>query len=149
MKILRLLNKLNLSIITIYLLSTISVVAEDKPVDIWNIDKKETEITTEEISTIEKISKSSIYEMQTNKQKKNITLDKELVSKEIKIAGLYDPEEYGLSIDMWSNSDGLKLKNLFSKIGKYNLSKDASEILNISMLTNAYYPNQNITEKVF
>jgi len=149
MKILRLLNKLNLSIITIYLLSTISVAAEDKPVDIWNIDKKETEITTEEISTIEKISKSSIYEMQTNKQKKNITLDKELVSKEIKIAGLYDPEEYGLSIDMWSNSDGLKLKNLFSKIGKYNLSKDASEILNISMLTNAYYPNQNITEKEF
>ena len=149
MKILRLLNKLNLSIITIYLLSTISVAAEDKPVDIWNIDKKETEITTEEISTIKKISKSSIYEMQTNKQKKNITLDKELVSKEIKIAGLYDPEEYGLSIDMWSNSDGLKLKNLFSKIGKYNLSKDASEILNISMLTNAYYPNQNITEKEF
>ena len=152
MKILRLLNKLNLSIITIYLLSTITVVAEDKPVDIWNIDKKETEITTEEISTIEKIEKiseSSIYEMQTNKQKNNITLDKELVSKEIKIAGLFDPEEYGLSIDMWSNSDGLKLKNLFSKIDKYNLSKDASEILNISMLTNAYYPNQNITEKEF
>ena len=152
MKILRLLNKLNLSIITIYLLSTISVVAEDNPVDIWNIDKKETEITTEEISTIEKIEKiseSSIYQMQTNKQKNNITLDKELVSKEIKIAGLYDPKEYGLSIDMWSNSDGLKLKNLFSKIGKYNLSKDASEILNISMLTNAYYPNQNITEKEF
>ena len=152
MKILRLLNKLNLSIITIYLLSTITVVAEDKPVDIWNIDKKETEITTEEISTIEKIEKiseSSIYQMQTNKQKNNITLDKELVSKEIKIAGLYDPEEYGLSIDMWSNSDGLNLKNLFSKIGKYNLSKDASEILNISMLTNAYYPNQNITEKEF
>ena len=149
MKILRLLNKLNLSIITIYLLSTISVVAEDKPVDIWNIDKKATEITTEEISTIEKISESSIYEMQTNKQKNNIKLDKELVSKDIKIAGLYDPEEYGLSIYMWSNSDGLKLKNLFSKIGKYNLSKDASEILNISMLTNAYYPNQNITEKEF
>ena len=61
MKILRLLNKKNLSIITIYLLSTITVVAEDKPVDIWNIDKKETEITTEEISTIEKIEIISCY----------------------------------------------------------------------------------------
>ena len=109
MKILKLLNKKNLSIITIYLLSTISVVAEDKPVDIWNIDKKATEITTEEISTIEKISESSIYEMQTNKQKNKIKLNKELVSKDIKIAGLYDPEEYGLSIYMWSNSDGFKL----------------------------------------
>ena len=50
---------------------------------------------------------------------------------------------------MWSNSDGLKLRNLFDKINKYNLSKDASEIFNISMLTNAYYPNQNITEQEF
>jgi hypothetical protein len=50
---------------------------------------------------------------------------------------------------MWSNSDGSTLKKLFKNIDKYNLSKDASEILNISLLTNAYYPNQNITEDEF
>jgi hypothetical protein len=149
MKILKLLNKKNLSIITIYLLSSISVIAEDKPIDIWNIEKKKTEVVTQEISSLEKISESSIYKMQADKKKNSIKLEQELVSKEIKIAGLYDPEEYGLSINMWSNSDGLKLRNLFDKINKYNLSKDASEILNISMLTNAYYPNQNITEQEF
>jgi len=149
MKILKLLNKKNLSIITIYLLSSISVIAEDKPIDIWNIEKKKTEVVTQEISSLEKISESSIYKMQADKKKNSIKLDQELASKEIKIAGLYDPEEYGLSINMWSNSDGLKLRNLFDKINKYNLSKDASEILNISMLTNAYYPNQNITEQEF
>ena len=42
MKILKLLNKKNLSIIIISLLS-IFAIAEDKPVDIWNIDKKEIE----------------------------------------------------------------------------------------------------------
>ena len=152
MKILKLLNKKNITIITIYLLSSLSVVAEDKPVDIWNIDKKKVEVSVQEISSIEKkktISKKSIYKMQSEKKKNFVKLDQELTSKEIKIAGLYDPEEYGLSIDMWSNSDGLKLKNLFDKINKYNLSKDASEILNISVLTNAYYPNQNITEQDF
>ena len=149
MKILKLLNKKNLSIITIYFLSSISVIAEDKPIDIWNIEKKETEVATQEISSLEKISESSIYKMQADKKKNSIKLEQELASKEIKIAGLYDPEEYGLSINMWSNSDGLKLRNLFDKINKYNLSKDASEILNISMLTNAYYPNQNITEQEF
>ena len=149
MKILKLLNKKNLSIITIYLLSSISVIAEDKPIDIWNIEKKEVEAATQEILSSEKISENSIYKMQTDKKKNSIKLDQELDSKEIKIAGLYDPEEYGLSINMWSNSDGLKLINLFDKINKYNLSKDASEILNISMLTNAYYPNQNITEQEF
>ena len=50
---------------------------------------------------------------------------------------------------MWSNSDGIKLKSLFENINKYNLSQDASEIMNISMLTNAYYPNQNISEQEF
>ena len=152
MKILKLLNKKNLSIIIIYLLSSLPVIAEDKPIDIWNLDKKETEITTEEISStekIEEISESNIYKMQTDKPKDSIKLDQELVSKEIKIVGLYDPEEYGLSINMWSNSDGSKLKDLFNKINKYNLSKDASEILNILMLTNAYYPSQNITEQEF
>mgnify|MGYP001211604506 CR=1 FL=1 len=149
MKILKLLNKKNLSIITIYLLSSISLIAEDKPIDIWNIEKKEVEVATEEILSLEKISENSIYKMQADKKKNSIKLDQELDSKEIKIAGLYDPEEYGLSINMWSNSDGLKLRNLFDKINKYNLSKDASEILNISMLTNAYYPNQNITEQEF
>ena len=97
MKILRLLNKKNLSIIIIYMLSFISAIAEDKPVDIWNIDKKEIEAASEVKSSVEKveaISKSSIYEMQTDRNKDSITLDQKLVSKEIKIAGLYDPEDH-------------------------------------------------------
>ena len=152
MKILKLLNKKNLSIIIISLLLTLSSIAEDKPVDIWNIDKKEIETSIEEstsVENLEKISENSIYQMQTNKNVSSIQLDQDLTSKEVKIVGLYDPQDYGLSISMWSNSDGSILKKLFNKIDKYNLSKDASEILNISLLTNAYYPNQNITEEEF
>ena len=152
MKILKLLNKKNLSIIIIYLFSSLLVLAEDKPVDIWNIDKKEIESITETNILSEKIdagTESSIYDMQADKKKDSIKLDQKLFSKEIKIAGLYDPEDYGLSINMWSNSDGLKLKNLFESIDKYILSNDAAEILNISLLTNAYYPNKNITEQEF
>ena len=152
MKILKLLNRKNLSIIIISLLLSFSSIAEDKPVDIWNIDKKEAELSIEENISVEKIneiSESSIYEKQTDKNVNSIKLDQELKSKEIKIAGLYDPEDYGLSINMWSNSDGLVLKKLFKNIDSYNLSRDASEILNISLLTNAYYPNQNITDQEF
>jgi len=152
MKILKLLNKKNLSIIIISLLLSFSSIAEEKPVDIWNIDKQEEETTSEENISIEKteeISQSNIYKTQTDKNKNSIKLDEDLSSKTIKIAGLYDPQDYGLSISMWSNSDGLKLKKLFKNIDKYKLSKDASEILNISLLTNAYYPNQNITVDEF
>ena len=52
-------------------------------------------------------------------------------------------------MDMWSNSDGLILKKLFKNIDNFDLSSDASEILNIALLTNTYYPNKNITEEEF
>jgi hypothetical protein len=151
MKISKLLNKKNLSIV-IFSLISLSSFAEDKPVDIWNLEKQETETISEENLSIEnkqEVSESSIYKMQSDKNEDSIKLDQELTSKTIKIAGLYDPQEYGLDINMWSNSDGSTLKKLFNNIDKYELSKDASEILNISLLTNAYYPNQNITDQEF
>mgnify|MGYP001496658639 FL=1 len=152
MKLLKLLNNKYLSIIIIFSFSSIFAIAEDQPIDIWNIDKKSIEAESELNTSDEKIKpekESNIYDMQANKKKDSIKLDQALVSKETKIIGLYDPEDYGLSINMWSNSDGLKLKNLFENIDKFDLSNDASEILNISLLTNAYYPNQNITEEEF
>ena len=152
MKILKLLNKKNLSIIIISLLLSLPSIAEEKPVDIWNLEKQESDSVSEENLSIEKTeqeSQSSIYKMQADKNKDSIKLDQDLTSKTIKIAGLYDPEDYGLSISMWSNSDGLLLKKLFESINKYDLSEDASEILNISLLTNAYHPSQNITDDEF
>ena len=152
MRILKLLNKKYFSIIIIFLLSSVNVIAEDQPIDIWNIDKKAIETTSEDISSNEitgATTESNIYNMQADKKKSSIKLDQELASKEIKIVGLYDPADYGLSMDMWSNSDGLILKKLFKNIDNFDLSGDASEILNIALLTNTYYPNKNITEEEF
>ena len=152
MRILKLLNKKYFSIIIIFLLSSVNVIAEDQPIDIWNIDKKVIETSSEAISSNEIIgvtAESNIYNMQADKKKSSIKLDQELASKEIKIVGLYDPADYGLSMDMWSNSDGLILKKLFKNIDNFDLSSDASEILNIALLTNTYYPNKNITEEEF
>ena len=152
MRILKLLNKKYFSIIIIFLLSSVNVIAEDQPIDIWNIDKKAIETTSEDISSNEitgVTAESNIYNMQADKKKSSIKLDQELASKEIKIVGLYDPADYGLSMDMWSNSDGLILKKLFKNIDNFDLSGDASEILNIALLTNTYYPNKNITEEEF
>ena len=152
MRILKLLNKKYFSIIIIFLLSSVNVIAEDQPIDIWNIDKKAIETTSEAISSNEitgVTAESNIYNMQADKKKSSIKLDQELASKEIKIVGLYDPADYGLSMDMWSNSDGLILKKLFKDIDNFDLSGDASEILNIALLTNTYYPNKNITEEEF
>ncbi len=156
MKNLKLLNKKNLSIIIIFIFGCISAVAEENPVDIWNIEKEKNNnnsvSNSEQIVNIkdsEESEQSSIYESQSINKIETISLDKNLDSKEVKIYGLYDPEDYGLNIEMWINSDGDQIKNLFSNLSKINLSKDAKEILNISILTNAYYPKKNITENEF
>tara|TARA_B100000575_G_scaffold283176_1_gene275740 strand:+ start:23 stop:1786 length:1764 start_codon:yes stop_codon:yes gene_type:complete len=152
MKILKLLNNKSYIIIIVYFFFSFQLAAEDKPIDIWNLEKKDPrKISQDSILTenIETINQNSVYKLQANKETDTIKLDQKILSKEIKIVGLYDPDEYGLSIDMWSNSDGKKIKNLFENIEKFNLSKDASEIMHISLLTNAYSPTQNITEQEF
>ena len=87
--------------------------------------------------------------MQIKNNEDSIKVDESLESKETKIIGLYDPEDFGLKINMWLNSNGDQLKYLFSNLAKINLSQDASELMNIVLLTNAYYPNKNINEKDF
>ena len=59
MKILKLLNNKNLSIIIVSLLLSISSIAEEKPVDIWNLDKKETQNISEENLSVEQNEETS------------------------------------------------------------------------------------------
>ena len=155
MKILKLLNKKKFLII-IALSLAISVNAEEQPVDIWNLDKKlednvlsdSKKIEQQDIE-IETSSEIDIYKMQTHKKKNSIELDENLIENKTELFGLFDPEDNSLDINMWSYSDGDQLKKIFSKLDKITLSEDASEIMRVSLLTNAYSPKKNISEKEF
>ena len=157
MKILKLLNSKYLSILLLIFLTTVTVNAEDEPIDIWNIDENKIEENSssnnlnnlETNSSDAEITQPSIFELQSEKELETVQVSSDLNSQEIKIIGLYDPEDYDLKIDLWSNSNGDQLKYLFSNINKMQLSKDASELLNIILLTNAYNPEQNITNEEF
>ena len=153
MKTLKLLNRKYLLIIFINFFLCSSINAEDQPIDIWNVDKKEKEKVSSNDSLIvndnNQISEPSIYDLQSNNLTDSVKVDLTLNSKEMKIIGLYDPEDYDLRINMWSNSNGDQLKYLFSNLAKKSLSDDASDLMNIVLLTNAYYPNINIQEDEF
>ena len=92
---------------------------------------------------------TDIISIESGKENSTINLEDELETQEIKLIGLYDPEDNGLDIDMWSNSNGDQIKSILKKLSSMNLSKDAIEIVNISLLTNAYHPQKNISEKEF
>ena len=156
MKISKSLNKINLIIIFIIIFPWTFSYSEEQPVDIWNLEKKKVEEKTSDddtniFSTNNEIlsSNESVFSMQSSNNDDLIVQDNKIVSNNIKIIGLYDPQDHGLDINMWLNSNGDQLKNIFSNLAKIEFSDDAIEIMNISMLTNAYLPQKNISEKEF
>ena len=154
MKILKLLNRGCLSILFIISLVIFNVKAEDEPIDIWNIDQNKTEeiksnTNQNNLENNDTKTQTSVFDLQSQKETETVQVSSSLNSQEIKIIGLYDPEDYDLKIDLWLNSNGDQLKYLFSNLNKIDLSKDASELMNIVLLINSYNPEINITEDEF
>ena len=151
MKNLKLLNRKCFIIFLFSFFISLNVQSQE-PIDIWSIEEKSNtnKVLNTKNDDDKEIPQNSIYEMQSQSNSElSIEQSQTLVSKEVKLVGLYDPEENGLDINMWSNSNGDQIINIFKRIDKLNLSQDASEIMDILLLTNAYYPKQNITEEQF
>ena len=123
--------------------------AEDT-VDIWNkktdtnsntpSEKSQINITKDNLEIKEnsfQVIESSITESSTNKEN-----EKELF-------GLFDPEKNNLNLDIWQNTDGKEIKEIFSRINKIKLSKSASDMFSDIILTFSYPPQKNISEDNF
>jgi hypothetical protein len=151
MKNLKLLSK-NYFLVLLFSLFFGFTANSQEPVDIWEVgEKKPKENTTTIENEAEKnIPQNGIYEMQSQKEGElSIEETQTLISKEKKLVGIYDPAENGLDINMWSNSNGDQILNIFKRIDKLDLSRDAVEILDILLLTNAHYPEMNISKEQF
>ena len=150
MKISKLLNKLIILIFFIASFFVSSRTFSTEPVDIWEIEKKDPKENLENTQEDLQESSVSIFDSQENQNNDiQIVKDEDLQSKKVFLAGLYDPQENDLSIDMWSNSDGDQIKSLFNKINKIKLSQDAKKILDVALLTNSYFPTKNISSEEF
>tara|TARA_B100000700_G_scaffold93549_1_gene105590 strand:- start:2749 stop:4512 length:1764 start_codon:yes stop_codon:yes gene_type:complete len=152
MKISKLLNKSYLSILFCFLFVQQTELFSNEPVDIWSLENQK-DLEEESLSEVvqdENISEKTLYELQGEKNiNSSIELDSQLKSDQIEIVGIYDPSENDITIDMWKNSDGNKILDLYRKIKKIDLSHDSKEILKISLLTNSYVPTKNISNDQF
>ena len=127
----------------------INPVSANEPVDIWNIEKKDTKENEILIENTNDDENKIIQGIKIEQQNEKILVNNALGASEIKLAGLYDPEENGLSIDMWSNSNGEDIKYVLDNITTKELSKFSEKVLEIALLTNSYIPNNNISPKEF
>ena len=146
MKILKRLSKLLL--FTFLLSNSFNLLNANETIDIWNIEKKESEETNVLIQT-ENNETNNIQSIKIDQQNEKILVDDTLDASKIKLAGLYDPEENGLSIDMWSNSNGEDIKYILGNLKSKKLSNFSEKILEIALLTNSYIPNTNISPNEF
>jgi len=146
MKILKQLSKIYIVLLTFYFLTQVSFAAE--PVDIWKI--KKTDISNEtDVENNETTNTEIIQGVIIEQQNENVIINQELDSADVKLAGLYDPAENGLNIDMWSNSSGAEITSSLEKINSKKLSKFSKKILDIALLTNSYFPTNNISAEEF
>ena len=147
MKILKKLSKF-FTILFIFIIFNNSAISNE-PVDIWNIEKPKSSIENTSIENNENINNESIQGIKILNQNENIIINNSMDSSDIKLAGLYDPAENGLSIDMWSNSRGEEIKYFLEKLSSKKLSSFSEKILDIALLTNSYLPSNNISSEEF
>jgi len=127
----------------------VNTAISNEPVDIWNIEKKANVIEEKLIENKKNINNETIQEIKIEDQNNNIIVNNSLGINEIKLAGLYDPAENGLSIDMWTNSNGKEIKYILEKLSSKKLSNISKKILDVALLTNSYLPSNNISSEEF
>ena len=140
-------NKFFINSIISLLIIIYSHANANEPVDIWSIDKKESENNSVNTNLDNNISD----ETETIVIEENLTnsIEEGEITNRRKIVGLYDPEENGFALEMWNNTDPKKIFELSKKINNMDLSEDAKNIYTKLLLTNSYSPSKKKDEKNF
>ena len=128
----------------------LSVIAEEKSVDIWSNknstksteeNKKKNIVNEEKKIDISKIKQKKLEEIQIS--------DNKDIDTPVQLIGLYDPGQNDLSLEMWSGTNGDLIRESLKRIEKINLSKFSEEIFLNTILTYSYSPQKNLTDKEF
>ncbi len=143
------LNKIFITVFIFFSLIITSV--GNEPTDIWNLEnQKNKENNDANIEKLDKTINSETFQKTNSTSSQSpLVLENDLKNESSFVVGIYDPEENGLNLNMWKNSDGKKIYDLKKKINSMNLSNDASEIYQKILLTNTYPPKKNLDKKKF
>ena len=144
----KLLSLNSLKIFSLIFFLSVNLFAAEE-IDLWKkenlIKNKKAQETT--VSTAKEIeSKINI-----NKEINNSVILNEtgVDNKSKTIYGLFEPTENNLTLDMWVNSEGTRVKDTIERINKIKLSSFSEEIFINTLFTLAYLPGQNMTDEEF
>jgi len=141
------LNKKIFLIFILFIFST-NLFSEDS-VDIWkkeNLNKKNN--STKIKNSISKKKKTNIDINIRPKNEIKVSMDNSIVTTK-PIYGIYDPNENNLTLEMWSNSEGTRIKDTIDRINKIKLSSFSKDLFIKTLFTVSKLPAQNMTSEEF
>ncbi len=113
----------------------------DDQIDIWSKTKKEkSKDSLEKTENIDTNNNTQITN--TAVLNNNIQIDNEISeeTKNIKIFGVFDPEDNDFDLNMWSQTDADNVRSSMKRISKIKLSNTATKLFESTILSFAYPP---------
>ena len=142
------LNRLKILIIFFAAIIFSSAFSEEETIDIWKVENEKDNQGVEN-SDEKKITKESIIFSDDNSETK-ITIDEnEIQEKQKSVIGIFDPRDNNFNLNMWSQTDGSKIKKILQRIDKLKLSQLSEDLLFKVLFTNAYPPEKNLSSQEF
>ena len=144
----KLLSLNNLKISALIFFFSVNLFAAEE-IDLW---KKENLIKNNKVQeTTVPFIKEIESKININKEiNNNVILNETGIDNKSKtIYGLFEPTENNLTLDMWVNSEGTRVKDTIERINKIKLSSFSEEIFINTLFTLAYLPSQNMTDEEF
>ena len=126
-----------------------SILSSEESIDLWkkeNLKKK---------SITSKIEKNFIKKFESNidinaKAPKEIEVNSNNLNlKANSIYGIYDPNENNLTLEMWANSEGTRVKDTIDRINKIKLSSFTEELFVNTLFTISNLPEKNMSVEEF
>ena len=121
----------------------------EEKIDIWKNDiKKNTETSnSSKQATQENDNKNAANKIESL-TKIQIEQNNEIIADKENIYGIFEPANYDLNLNMWSNTKADELRSSLKRLEKIKLSKSSEEILEI-ILFSFSYPPSGMSEKEF
>tara|TARA_B100000989_G_scaffold270685_1_gene226939 strand:+ start:167 stop:1903 length:1737 start_codon:yes stop_codon:yes gene_type:complete len=147
MKILKLSSKI---LISLYFIFFVQFVQAQEIKEIWSVIEKKKVTNNEKTDDVDISNKVNQLEgIKVKLLDENILVDENLDNSSILLAGLFDPGDNDLNLDMWSKTDGIKIKKVLERIQSKKLSKFSERLMDVALLTNSYIPSQNFSLNEF
>jgi len=114
----------------------------DDAVDIWKKNSQDKSINSKNSQPDKKINENKIDFNKKNSNFKNIEIDNTLSKStlEVKLYGIFDPDQNNFDLNMWASSESKEIKKTLLRISKLNLSKTAENILINTLFSYSYLP---------